>query len=375
MATALYPELSQHLRSRAGDYFHELRHEPVQVHLRKFQHRTNSMLYEFDLAGREHRYPVLVKSPQRAASRSASPRLLPDRPRLCALPSMDQKSRFEFLALKTIENHLKTAQDDRFAAIRMLDLLPDGSALVMEKVNGQSLRESLLKASRLSLHSGDRASLGQALHNAGAWLKGFHQLPRLAHTQTRCGRREDFLHSINQFTAYLATGSRRKFCEELLAKIHEAAESVLAEDLPSGLSHGDYAPWNVLSECGGRIRVIDTLARWHAPIYEDLAKFLFGIKVSQQQVFSLGNAYKPDDLAWFEQQFLEGYFGTAPIPYAQIRLFECQTILERWVAFVHAARIARSWRRLAKESRRIVWEMYVKNQLLKMLRTNQPSAA
>jgi hypothetical protein len=300
------------------------------------------------------------------SQRDSSP--LPDRPRLCSQPPPDQKSRFEYLALATIERHLAIARDDRFAAVRMLDLLPDGSALVMEKANGRNLRERLFRVSRFSFRQGDRVALGQALRNAGAWLKSFHQLPPLSHTRRRCIGRDDFIDSIEQFTDYLSQGRRQRFCQKLRDRIRHASQELLPDWLPSGLSHGDYAPWNILAEKCGRIRVIDTLARWQAPIYEDLAKFLFGMKLSQQQVWTLGHAYKSQDLEWFERQFLEGYFGEEPIPLARIRLFECQTILERWVAFVYASRTSASWRRLAKESRRILWELFVKNQISETLR-------
>lgn len=368
-------ELSRHLSNRAGEYFQELRNGEVQVHLRSKRQRTNSTLYEFHLAGADCRYAVLVKSPPRIlALRNVARERLPDRPRLCSQPPLEHKSRFEYLALATIEKHLSSNKDDRFAAVRMLDLLPDGSALVMEKAKGRSLRQWLLDASRFSLRGADREALGRALVNAGAWLKRFHQLPPLTHTQQRCVHRDEFLCSVEEFIGYLS-GHRIRFCEQLRSDVAKLAHDVLPESLPRGLSHGDYAPWNILSEPCGRIRIIDTLARWQSPVYEDLAKFLFGMKLSQQQVWTMGHAYNSQQMAWFEQQFLEGYFNDEPIPYAQIRLFECQTILERWVAFVYASRNAVGWRRWAKESRRIVWELYVKKQISEMLRTIQRAAS
>jgi aminoglycoside phosphotransferase (APT) family kinase protein len=176
------------------------------------------------------------------------------------------------------------------------------------------------------------------------------------------------------FLEYLGEGSRRELCRSLQRAIHAAAAEALPEQLPCGLNHGDFAPWNVLVDRGGRVQVIDTLGKWTAPIYEDLARFLFGVELSPQQIWTGGQLVGTAELQWIRHQFWSGYFGAEPVPVRAIRLFECQMTLERWVALEYASRTARRWRRWIKNARTWMWELYVRPQLRAAVREwEQPS--
>ncbi len=63
------------------------------------------------------------------------------------------------------------------------------------------------------------------------------------------------------------------------------AGRVLPADLPL-VSHGDYAPRNILVGAHGEVTVLDTLGRWRAPIGSDLGNFLFAIKAGRAQMSS-----------------------------------------------------------------------------------------
>jgi hypothetical protein len=88
----------------------------------------------------------------------------------------------------------------------------------------------------------------------------------------------------------------------------------------------------VIVGSSGRLTVLDTRAAWRAPIYEDIAYFLTAAKTPRAQARSLGLAFARNALDRLEHAFLRGYFGSAPVPVESIRLFELQSLLDKWAA-------------------------------------------
>jgi hypothetical protein len=343
--------LQTHLRQNAATYFADLAGGNVQVELLRPSHRLNSTLYEFQMSANSVRHAVMVKVPfsEKTAVLARHPRATSDeRPRLSAKPPLDWKSHYEFLALSTIERHVQGLEDPRFGAVRILDLLPEYSALVMEKADARSLNRVLLGASRFCRPGQNVAELDAAFHRAGAWLRTFHALRPLPHTQQRNQARDDFVNSIRDFTEYLAGSEDRSYFRVIRRTLTERSLRLLPQQLPLGLCHGDYAPRNVLLDRDGRVCAIDTLGNWQAPIYEDLGRFLCALHASVPQLWLRGWAYNQHTLDRLERQFLAGYFGAAEIPFGLIRAFECQALLDRWAAVVHSGRAARGPRRWAK---------------------------
>jgi len=117
-----------------------------------------------------------------------------------------------------------------------------------------------------------------------------------------------------------------------------------------------------------RVTVFDTLARWRAPIYEDLCQFLLGLKLSGMQASLQGWWHPQSVLRQYERYFLEEYFRDQSIPWKTIRYFECTLLLERWAAIVFRAKEAKGMRRLAKSTRAMVWGRYMARCVDTMLR-------
>lgn len=346
--------LSDHLRHHASQYFGGADGARVHVQLRRTNRRINSTLHEFVVNVGENEHRVLVKQPStlHLSSRSGLP--AHDRPRLFPKALPEWKSRFEFRAMSAIERHVARLDDPRFAAVRVLDLLPDQHSLVLEKVGEQSLGRQLPRASLISAGPAARQCLDRTVRNSGAWLRRYHELPALEHTRPRGASRTVFVDALVRFTEYLARATGEASLERLGRELVERAEAVLPAVLPLGLGHGDYAPRNVLAGPTGQIRIIDTQARWQAPVYEDISHFLTAIKASPMQIMSRGLACRARFAAHLERQFLAGYFEDASIPLDRIRLFECQTLVERWAGLVHRSQESRGWKRLAKGGR-AVW--------------------
>jgi aminoglycoside phosphotransferase (APT) family kinase protein len=107
--------------------------------------------------------------------------------------------------------------------------------------------------------------------------------------------------------------------------------SRLPEPLPTVVSHGDFAPRNILVDDAGRLAVIDLLARWQAPPYEDLAGFLVSLETSRVNTATRGLVFGRA-VERLEPAFLAGYFGSAPVPRRAIRLYELLLVLDKWSA-------------------------------------------
>lgn len=353
--------LADLLRGRSKEFFGFA--DRVDVQLRKENHRRHSSIYRFKVASRTHCHEILVKVPigptDKKYAQSIGHEGSRDRPRLFSRVEPKNKATYEYSALSRIADHLETLHDPRFGSIRMFGFLPDHDALIMEMVRQPPLRKLFLQMNRVC-RPFVSIDLHQAFRNSGAWLSMYHQLPGLNQTRRRNESRSDFLDSIDKFSEYLiASAKRETFFDTLRTQIKDAARAVLPVELPLGSVHGDFAPRNILVGEAGQVTVFDTLARFQAPIYEDIAKFLITLKGSGLQMSSQGLLYSSKLLADYENGFLLGYFGEHPIPLRIIRLFEVQLLLELWAAIVYQHRESSGVRRIAKSIRRVTWTRFI----------------
>jgi hypothetical protein len=277
------------------------------------------------------------------------------------MPDPADKAELEFRTLSRIHNHFTERDDPRFGAVRILDYLPESRALVMEHVPHPSLSRLILKGCRPVRRS---AQIETAIRNAGSWLRVYHQLPGLAHTRDRHETREDFIHSLREFAGFLATTQRDAAgVENVATHVESLAHDILPDFLPLGMSHGDYAPRNVFVGPDEQVIVFDTLARWRAPIYEDIAHFLLALKLARPQVYSLGLAFNEKLIARFEQEFLRGYFQDETIPLGAIRLFEKLLLMDKWAAMQHRYRQSSGILRLTRLGILSLWSRCIRRHL------------
>jgi hypothetical protein len=277
---------------------------------------------------------VLVKVPLQRDQEGAEPgspgRTPGERPTLVPKTESAVKFQLEYTALAAIQDYFEDIGDPRFGAIRILDFLPDQRAIVMEELRDPSLRQLFIRASRLRFPF-TSIDLDAPLRNAGAWLCAYHALPKQDYVEARHARRADFIELVSLFTDFLGkTVGDEMFFRDIASTTVAGALEALPEALPIGLGHGDYAPRNVLVGPNNRVTVLDTLARWQAPIYEDIAYFLLGLKTNRLQVYTQGLAFSPDRIMQYARAFLAGYFGQEPIPYRAIKLYEILLLLNRW---------------------------------------------
>ena len=321
------------LEARAHDYFIELRGAKAQARLERSSLRPFSELYEFTIQSGKTARRVFVKIPFLDASR---PPIEEDRPRLFPPVVPTQMALLEYNAMQQIRERFAESGDARFGSVRVLDLLHEPEALVMAKVEGVTLRRASSRVGRTKAGHDDVSHLFQ---NVGQWLGRYHQFPQLVQTTERSATRADFVAGTERFLDYLAAAGAARWMLELGESLIRESESTLPATLPLGLAHGDFAPRNVIVSPDRRITVLDTLARWRAPIYEDIALFLLSLRLrsSLQTLWSS----EPPELTGTSHAFLTGYFGAsrADGDWPIIRLFLLQSLLDRACSYVssHAA--------------------------------------
>jgi aminoglycoside phosphotransferase (APT) family kinase protein len=287
---------------------------------------------------------ILVKSAREDVSAddfATQPRE-PDRPRLAPGPGPTSGIEREAEVLEVIERH--AAGDPRFAAIPVLDVLPDPPAIVMGQLRGQSLRRILMRAAIVRGPRSLRRSQ-DALASAGAWLRAFHALPVLPTDGRRLGSRSALLEVARPLIAF----GIRTLERDALGPAEAWLEAMVSREegsLTSGLLHGDFASRNILVDAQGRVAVFDSRARWVAPVAEDIAQMLVSMRLAREQVTSTGRLYPVRLIESWESSLLGGYFGADHVPWPTIRVFELLVLLDKWAAIVgrsrreHRARVA-----------------------------------
>jgi aminoglycoside phosphotransferase (APT) family kinase protein len=356
------------LKENANRYYVEVESSTLQ--LRRTQRLRNSTFYHFELRADRRDRTILVKAPvgdhHRRLLSDGGHRQLPMELRAFPKADLETKGEREFQALSKIEQRFLREGDQRFEAIRVLDYLPRQGAIVTERLEGSRSLGDLLGRSVRFRSSAQKAALIPAFHRAGTWLRQFHQLPPLDHTETRYQRLEEWLDLMARFVNYLsANQASSQIHADLLNRVVQAA-SVLPENLPLALGHGDFAPRNVLLTDGFRVSVLDTSASWQVPLYFDLASFLFALKMTPPQLTTLGLANDKGTQLLYEDSLLAGYFGDEEVPKTALRLFEMQQLLAFWVSIVNQGRATGGLKGSIKRARQTLWSLTL-NRYLKSL--------
>ena len=321
--------LRNHLREHALHYYPELGAEPVHVQWLGSRDGDLSSVHRFCLRSGGVERRVVVKL---APSRARGDGRRAGRPRVAPLLDPCTKNASEHAALRAMQEHFDALGDFRFGSVRILDFVSALRGIVMEETRGRSLTRLLVGANRLRRPLGSRR-LEEVFGHTGAWLRAYHELPPLGHTRSRSTTREEFVACVRRLAGFLAESHRfGPLQASAVSRTESWASKWLPATLPLGTSHGDLAPRNVIVDCAGRVTVLDTRAAWRAPIYEDIGYFLTAAKTPRAQAASLGLALGRTLIGRLERAFLRGYFAGEPVPIECIRLFELQSLLDKWAS-------------------------------------------
>jgi hypothetical protein len=245
-------------------------------------------------------------------------------------------TRFEYTGLQTIAA-LFGDDDPRFATVRPLAHLPEHSAILMDYDRTPSLHRGLLAESRLNRirHPRRRLSLNPASwSNAGAWLRRFHDESPTAGLAVRQDTREAVRERFDAYAGYFGDVRAMTDAHDLARRGADLTSSLVPDQLPMAVGHGDFAPRNLFADGAGRVTVIDPMPRWVVPRLEDLGRFLIALRMLGLQLHSHGAAYSADWVDQREQEFVTGYYGDDPIPTSLLRCYEALILLDKWSALV-----------------------------------------
>jgi aminoglycoside phosphotransferase (APT) family kinase protein len=253
-----------------------------------------------------------------------------DRPRLVPTSGLTDRRRLEFDALRFVESRLEEVSDERFHAVRAVGLLPASNALVMEVFDSQPFHRMLARHA-LSRSAPARDAVAAL---AGRWLRILHDSPA-ATPLVRQQDRAEIVAAFEAYGEYIASMTHRDVAS--VVRIGSEAAGRLPDPLPTVLSHGDFAPRNILVGRRGQVAVIDLLARWKSPPYEDLATFLVALQTSRANAATRGILFGRA-ARHLEPAFLTGYYGSEPVPRDAIRVYELLLVLDKWAARAHRNR-------------------------------------
>lgn len=320
-----------HIQEHAPRYYPMLSADKFGVQLLAREKRPTAMLYRFRVTNDSQFPSIFVKVPLRIGG-SQSKGSTYEKPLLFPKTEPRDMHWLQYSALRTIYEHFTSLGKEHLGAIRVLDYLPEHYAIFTEESNDLKLRELFYQQNRLRFPFG-HGGLADAFHNVGGWLHVYHTMPKEQDVKIRHQHRHDFAEAITTLTDFLA----RSLHEDVLFQrtnsiLIEKALETLPHTLPLGLGHGDYAMRNILIGPNARVTVLDTFAKWRTPIYEDIGYFLTGMKTSYPQIVSQGFAFRSDQLSVYENEFLKGYFGAEPIPYAAVWLYEALALLDKWLS-------------------------------------------
>lgn len=360
--------LVQLAAARARYWFPELPSGPPQVTVVSLGGRPRCALYVADVSvGSVHRRAVVKirrdeghdvpRHPQR-------PNLVPD-----ALGAAEQ-ALLEHAALVAIERSLDP-HDSRFGVVRALDHVPELDAVVMGLVDQPTLRRTMLAQSRLGCSPGNVALRSQgvaAWHNAGAWLRNFHRhsasFPGL---RPRLERKDDVLAAFRGYEEFLAGHAAAPSLTRLVERAVALADDVLPDQLPLAVGHGDFVARNIFADRAGQVSVFDPLPRWRVPVYEDLCRFLVGMRLAGVQVLAHGLAYSGDYLDVRENAFLTGYFCPDDVPAPAVNAFQTLVLLDKWAALTSRHHGQVGWRRRAGELRVVSTSRYLRHEATRLV--------
>jgi hypothetical protein len=213
-------------------------------------------------------------------------------------------------------------------AVRPLLLMPEDAALVMSFVDAPTLRNTVLDLSRLRPGRGrlEEALTGCAL--AGRWLRTFQEGSSASDRPARQGTREEVVERLRAYGDYLQTRAWRRIARAGAERVSE----LLPRELPLTLGHGDFAPRNMLLR-NERLTVLDPLPRWRVPVYDDLCRFVVGLRLIGEQVHTHGLAFPSTTLDALEEAALTAYLDPSS-GRAALRAYQLLILMDKWTAMI-----------------------------------------
>jgi hypothetical protein len=312
--------LAQRIAPHTHEWFPEQPHDGIEV--RVLADRPKCVLLTVHLDGAQ--VPAaLAKLRRDSADEPAAGR----RPRLRQeAATAEQLTLLEWAGLQAIERACGDVAG--LGVVRPLLLMPEEAGLVMTFVEAPTLRSNVLDLSRLRPTRGrlDEALAGCAL--AGRWLRSYQERSTGSNRPVRQGTRQDLIEQLSAYGEFLDSPAWRR----MAAVGAELMAASFPRDLPLAVGHGDFAPRNMMVR-DGLLTVIDPLPRWQVPAYDDLCRFLVGVRLIGEQVHTHGLAFPSDTLDALEEAAIGAYLGPSA-DRAPVRAYQLLILMDKWTAML-----------------------------------------
>jgi hypothetical protein len=312
--------LAQRIAPHTHEWFPERPHSGVEV--RVLADRPKCILLTVHLDGAD--VPAALAKLRRD---SADDPAAGGRPRLRReAATAEQLTLLEWAGLEAIESACGDVAG--LGVVRPLLLMPEDAGLVMTFVDAPTLRSHVLGLSRLRRTRGrlDEAVAGCTL--AGRWLRTYQGRSEPSDRPVRQGTREDVVDQLRAYGDFLDSPHWRRIAGAGARLVAE----LFPDDLPLAVGHGDFAPRNMLLG-DGRLTVIDPLPRWQVPAYDDLCRFLVGIRLIGEQIHTHGLAFSSGTLDALEEATVVAYLGPDADP-RPLRAYQLLILMDKWTAML-----------------------------------------
>ncbi|HEX5533619.1 MAG TPA: hypothetical protein VFX33_07755 [Actinomycetales bacterium] len=331
-------ELHEVALQHAREWFPELKGPTISVREDAARRRPTCVLRRVQLSDGTLCRSVIVKT--RTGSVGAPHGVPAGRPTLLpegAAPLLDPARR-EYDGLCLIADMLQGKRDSRFGVVRPLAWLRASGSIVMDHVSSPTLRDILVASSRLRRPFRRSTVAVQPFERVGAWLRILHDRDCALPLTERGASREHLVQLCSKYEVYLR---RRAGAPRSTASLAEATARGLADTLPQSprlvTGHGDFAARNVFCDPAGRISVFDPLPRWRAPVFEDLSRFIVGVRLLGLQALTRGFALRISEVDDIETAVISGYFAGAAVPARAVHAFTALVLMDKWTAMADKA--------------------------------------
>lgn len=314
-------DIGESLRARASHYGFDGIVQECDVCLVRSHERQFNCMAEWSLSSGQQ-YRRLITKWNRNGSQEFKPRTAAES---YLVPGPDRPGA-EWEAMSKIESHFADRSDLGVFTVPVLDSLMDNRVLVLERADAVSLSKWVRRSAVPNPAS--RRKLLQAIENSARWLREFHSLDPDPTSSARGTTRSEFQSWSGLVCGRMETnGFNRDLISKLRARLRNAADQHLPADLPVRTLHDDFAPRNVLVDSNGLVAGIDLTMEWKGCVWEDLSRFVTSLFLDKLRVASLGLALRSGWIDQLEETFYEAYFGSEPIPWPAMRLYQAQTAL------------------------------------------------
>lgn len=193
------------------------------------------------------------------------------------------------------------AQHETLRIPRPLDYFPEGPAIVMEVIAGESLQKRL---ARLRSWARPTRSAERECEYAGQWLKFYHGPTSLGEV---CLDVDTKLKGFREAVGRLGeVGVGRRHGAKWVDDLHADGDDLRSRPLPMSRVHGDFTIDNLLVD-GTRVTGLDVWAVDTNAIYHDMATFLNSLVLLR-----LTRPLSWIFLSRLRSAFLRGYFASEP---------------------------------------------------------------